>query len=549
MNGFLHREGDPVDSERLGAKGALLCEAMALGMRVPPFFVLTSELFGRLRKTGELPPDFDRVLDEGLAMLERATGRRLGHPSAPLVVSVRASSAIAMPGALETVLDVGAIPAVLEGLARQLGDPIAALDVRRRALESWATAVLRVPRTHFDEWAGVRSAARPTSGPRPRSESDLVTKIGRLERLVADAGGIPDDPRAQVRAAIGAVLRSWEGERAVEARRSLGIDDAIGPAVIVQGMVFGNAAAPSGAGVAYTRHPLTGEKVLFGEWLPGAQGDEIMGGRASPSALCAAAAGRRAAESLERQCPEAYAELERIASALEAHHRDVLELELTLERGTLWLLQLRIAKCAPRAAVRIATDLVREGRIDRTAALGRIDPALLDALVIGAVSQDVAEPPLTRGLPASPGAAWGRVVFDSEEAIAARGEPVILVRPECSPEDAPGIRAAAGVLTASGGLTSHAAVIARTLGKPCVVAAGELRIDLVRRCAEVRRAGGLVQALPPTITLDGGTGRIFAGRVPILTQFAASEAAELLSWARELGGPGPWKEALTRYPV
>jgi pyruvate,orthophosphate dikinase len=549
MSGLLHRAGDPTHPARLGVKGALLCDALSLGLPVPPFFVLTTEVFHAYRAKGAVPAALDAALDEGLGALEQATGRRLGDLRAPLVVSVRSSAPVSMPGALDTVLDVGAVPAVLEGLAVRLGGRTAALDVHRRALESWASVVLRIPHARGDEHAGVRVAARAAVPFSPPSESELSARIARLERLIAESGGIPGDPRAQVRAAVEAVLRSWDGERARDARRAQGVDEALGTAVIVQAMVFGNAAPPSGSGVAFTRSPVTGEAQLFGEWLPLAQGDEVVSGRASPAALRAAAAGRREGESLERQCPEAYAELAAIAAQLERRHRDALELEVTLERGKLWLLQVRVAKRAPRAAVRIAVDLAREGTIDRALALERIDPALLEAFVERSVAADLAETPLTVGVPASAGAAAGRVVFDSGDAMAAGAEPVVLVRPECSPEDTPGIRAAAGVLTASGGVTSHAAVIARALGKPCIVAAGELRIDLAAGRAEVRRAGGVVCALPRVITIDGGSGCVFAGALPIVSRFAAPEARELLAWARELGGHPAWKDFLARFPI
>lgn len=529
----VHLAGDgPPDSALLGGKGAGLWEARRLGLRVPAFAILD-------------PREGDRArdLEIAIAALERETDLRLGDPRAPLIVSVRSSPAVSMPGILDTVLDVGASAHTALGLADRLGDRVAALDVRRRFLESWGTVVRRMPRSAFDALDGARVASRASVMPRPaRTEGSVLAVIARHE---ANLGAIPEDPREQLRQAIDAVIASWDLERARDFRRAHGIDDALGMAVIVQAMVFGNAGGASGSGVAFTRSPVDGAKHLFGEFLPCAQGDEVVGGRASPAGLSAAASGRRADESLERVCPAAFAELERIARLLEGTYGDAQDIEFTLERETLWILQARTAKRTPHAAIRIAVDLVREGRIDRDAALARVDPALLGALARSEIAPSVTEKPLTVGLPASPGAISGRVVFDAADAIAAR-DPVILVRSECGPEDAPGIRAAAGVLTSSGGLTAHAAVIARALGRPCIVSASEVRVDARGRKAEVREPFGSVVPLPPTITLDGVTGRVFAGVVPLRLSLWAPEAYELLGWARERGSPG-WADAIARY--
>ncbi|AKF06599.1 PEP/pyruvate-binding domain-containing protein [Sandaracinus amylolyticus] len=542
--------GAPADVARVGAKAAGLIDASNEGLPVPPFFVLSIDLFRAWRATGALPAELDAELDAGLEHLARATGKRLGDASAPLIVSVRSGAPVSMPGMLDTLLDVGATSASVDGLAAQLGDRAVALDVRRRFLESWGAVVGRLSRTRFDPRAGVRVAARATTPPPPITPADLEAKIARHEQTLREAGVLPpDDARAQLRMAIEAILASWDRDRARDFRATQRIDDALGTAVVVQAMVFGNASGASGSGVAFTRHPVTGEKHLFGEYLPRVQGDEVVGGRASPAGLSAAASGRRAAESLERQSPTAFADLERIAMALEARYGDAQDLEITVEHGTLWLLQVRTAKRSPRAAIRVAVDLVREGRIDRETALARLDPRAIDALVSRALPPDdqLPEPPLTIGVPASPGAVSGRAVYDPTAAVelAARGEAAILIRPECSPEDAPGIRAAAGVLTSSGGLTSHAAVIARALGRPCIVSASEVRVDVDHAYAEVRRPAGVVVPVPETITLDGATGRVFAGALPLATTFALPEAREVLEWARDLATPG-WEDAIAR---
>jgi pyruvate,orthophosphate dikinase len=380
---YLHlpTPGAPIDPARLGGKGAGLCDALEAGLPVPPFAILGRELFSAFAERDALPGDLDAELELAISAIEKASGRRLGDRAAPLVLSVRSSPSISMPGMLDTVLDVGATGSVIGGLEARLGGRAEALDVRRRFLESWGTIVLGLPRASFDAMAGARVAARGTTPPPPRTVDHLEARIAAHEATIRAAGAeLPADLRDQLRAAILAVLRSWRSPRAEDFRRGEQIDPGIGMAIVVQEMVFGNAAHPSGSGVAFTRSPVTGEKHLFGEWLPDAQGDEVTAGRSSPASLGAAASGRRADESLERQCPAAFAALERIAIDLEHRLGDAQDLELTLERGRLFVLQTRTAKRAPRAAVRIAVDLVREGRIDRAAAVARVEPRAIHAL-------------------------------------------------------------------------------------------------------------------------------------------------------------------------
>ncbi len=540
--------------EVVGVKAAGLVGALRRGLPVPPFFVLTLDLFRAWRSAGHrLPEDLDDAIEVGLEVLAKETGTRFGDVAHPLLVSVRSGAPVSMPGMLETVLNIGASPNTIDGLVRRLGDRKAALDVRRRFLESFGAGVLRVSRNRFDARAGVRMAAT-SSRTTPLTESALEEKNARHEALLRGEGELPEDPRAQLRAAIDAVLRSWDSERARDARRAHGVDDAMGTAVIVQAMVFGNATEVSGSGVAFTRHPLTGEKQLFGEFLPQSQGDDITQGRASPAALSAAASGRRAEESLEHVCPDALERLAHIAVELEASEGDAQDIEFTVERGRLWLLQIRPAKRSPGAAIRIAVSFVREGRIEREEAIARIDPSTLDALVVRTLPNTTdlearGHEPLLMGVPASPGAASGTVVYDASEAIAAssRGESVILVRSDCSPDDAPGIRAAAGVLTASGGITSHAAVIARAFGKPCIVAASELSVVPRESRAEVRKPHGVVHPLPDVVTIDGPSGRVFSGVIPMSVSFSVPEAREMLEWARALGISGAWADAVSRF--
>lgn len=543
---------DTPSPEVVGAKAAGLVDALRNGFPVPPFFVLTLSLFRAWRSAGgRLPVDVDDAIEAGLQHLSRETGHVFDDPRRPLVVSVRSGAPVAMPGMLETVLNVGASRDMIDGLASRLGDRSAALDVRRRFLESFGAAALGIPRNRFDARAGVRMAATQR-GPVQLSEGALLEKNSRHELLLRAEGELPERPRAQLRAAIEAVLRSWDSERARDMRQARDIDEGMGTAVIVQAMVFGNAPGASGSGVVSSRHPVTGEKVLFGEFLPRSQGDDIALGRASPAALSISAAGKRAAESLEQVCPEAFDRLRDIAAKLEASEGDALEVEFTIEQGDLWVLQIRSAKRSAGAAIRMAVDLVREGRIDRSEALSRIDPVALDGLVVRTFPPEAELEryvPVLAGVPASPGAASGRVVFDKEQAIAAsaRGEPVILVRSDCSPEDGPGIRAAAGVLTASGGITSHAAVIARAFGKPCIVAANELCVFPREGRADVRRPHGVVVALPPVLSIDGSSGRVFGGAIPLSVSFGVPEVREVLEWARALGPPAPWTDVVDRY--
>ncbi len=529
--------GLPCDVESLGSKGAGLCEARAAGLSVPAFVVLDTAFFSAFSASGGWPMDID--VRSIVAPIEEATGTRLGDVRAPLLLSVRSSPVVSMPGMLDTVLDVGATREVVDALASLRSDAAFALDVRRRFLESWGTVVVGLPRARFHETFGARG--RATEPRATSSEESLRATIARHEAAIGDRAC--DDAVEQLKHAIEAVLRSWEGPRARAQRHAQGLDGTTGPAVVVQAMVFGNASGASGAGVAFSRNPVTGENELFGEFLPCAQGDEVVSGRSSPSGLRATASGRGARESLEAVCPEVLPTLAAATLALESRLGDVVDVEFTVENGAFWLLQARLAKKTPRATVRVAVEQVRAGSLDRTAALERVGPTAFAALVGWRVpgSETLAAAghvPLTRGLAASAGAVSGRVVYEPDAAVdAARaGEAVVLVRPECSPEDAPGIRAAAGVLTSSGGLTSHAAVISRSLGRPCIVAASDLRLDAARGRAEVRTERGM-RALPAVVTLDGVTGHVFEGAIPLEVDFALPEARELLAWAVDADAP------------
>ena len=501
-------EGDPRSEsvERVGRKGAALFRAAREGLPVPPFFALDATLLAVVREAGgALPVELRAELETAIGAL--ATAR----PEAHGLVSVRSSPDASDPGALGTVLDVGATRALADDASQPLGSRKLALDLRLRHLSS----IARLMPGHAAP--ATRVAATRVSREAP-GEDELARRIAALEASlgpdIAALGAIE-----QLELAIARVLAG------AGARASL--------ALVIQAMVLGNGGAESGVGVAMTADPFSGERVLTGEFLPDAQGDELMGGRASPTALTASAAGRRAHESLERHAPAAFAELASVVRAIDRWSPMPHEIELTVERGRLFVLQVRPATITPRARVRLVVDAHVRGLMSARDAACAVAPSELASLVERHVSPGDA-PVLLSGLGASPGACSGPVVIREDDPELARG---VLLRNDASPEDAPAIRKAMATLTASGGLTSHAAVIARSVSRPCIVAASALRVDLGRGTAEVR-GGGQVRALPrgEIITIDGRTGRVWLGALPIEARLAMGEAAQLLELAESLAG-------------
>jgi pyruvate,orthophosphate dikinase len=507
-------------AEEIGSKAAGLARMAARGVPVPPAFVLPISLCARIN-AGD--PDVARELDDGLrhgvAFLERATGKRLGDRRAPLLVSVRSGAARSMPGMMDTVLDVGATSAATGGLTRMTGDPRFAWDCRRRFIESYATVVLGQDRAPFDA-----ALARLLADEKVQDERDLDCEA--MERLagacqsLAEDGGWLEDPMRQLSDAARAVYHSWTGERAQTYRRLHGLDDLQGTAVTVQAMVFGNRGLSSGAGVAFSRDPSSGDAQPVVEVLFDAQGEEVVSGRRTPLAE----------DAIDRAMPEVGAQLRDILHRLEREFRDVQDIEFTIETGRLWILQTRPAKRAPLAALRIAIDLVHEGLITQPEALRRLSDLNPGALV--RTRLDAPGEAVARGIGAAPGVAAGRVAFDSASAArqAAAGDSVILVRPDTSTADVAGFAVAAGIVTAQGGRTAHAALVARQMGKPCVAGCKALTVD-----AEARTAccDGATIGEGDWISMDGDNGAVYLGRATIASERPTAELAEVERWRSE----------------
>jgi pyruvate,orthophosphate dikinase len=521
----------------LGGKGANLAEMTNLGIPVPPGFTIATTLCVEYLKAQAWPAALDAELDAAITALEAATGRGFGDPVNPLLVSVRSGAAVSMPGMMETILNLGLNDITVEGLAAQSKDPRFAWDSFRRFLQMYGDVVLNVPMEHFEQ---LLKAKRLTTG--ARNDADLPADalqalVHEYQQLIQHATGkpFPSDPREQLLGAIEAVWHSWTLKKAVDYRRVNRIAEDLGTAVNVQAMVFGNLGDDSGTGVAFTRDPSTGEHVFYGEFLVNAQGEDVVAGIRTPLPIV----------EMATQLPGAYTDLLAVQQRLEAHFRDMQDLEFTVERGKLFLLQTRTGKRTAAAAVRIARDLVNEGVLSRSEAVKRVPPEHLDQLLHPVIDDASIAKPITVGLPASPGAASGIAVFDPDEAErrSAGNTAVILVREETTPEDFHGIVAAQAVLTARGGMTSHAAVVARGMGKCAVVGASEMHVDVAHRRFTV---GTTTISEGEWITLDGATGRVFAGALPTVpsevmrviegTRRPADSPvyqayAEVLSWA------------------
>ena len=518
----------------LGGKGANLAEMARLGLPVPPGFTITTDVCNAYFSSGnKLPPELTRQVEAAVAKIGTITGAVFGDPTNPQLVSVRSGSRASMPGMMDTILNLGLNDETVEGLARRSGDERFAFDSYRRFIQMYGDVVLGIDHGAFED---TLENFKNLNG--FGSDTDLDAQawreiIGEYKETIEREYGqpFPQDTNAQLWGAIEAVLKSWQNARAKTYRRLHDIPESWGTAVNVQAMVFGNLGNTSATGVAFTRNPSTGVKEIFGEFLPNAQGEDVVAGTRTPQPLTKedkAGSG----QSLEVLMPVAYAELIKVFAGLERHYRDMQDIEFTIEDGRLWILQTRSGKRTTQAAITIAADMAQEGLISKDEAILRIDPASLDQLLHPAIDPDATHDLITVGLPASPGAASGEIVFHAEmaEALKAKGKSVILVRQETSPEDVHGMHAAAGVLTARGGMTSHAAVVARGMGRPCVSGAGAVKIDAN---AGVMKVGARSFRAGDFITLDGGTGRVFAGSAKMRPPQLTGAFATVMTWADE----------------
>ena len=523
---YLLTEGEGDLRALFGGKGAGVSQMIKAGLPVPPGFTITTEACNAYyRNDRQFPEGMWTQSTLALRDVEQQTGKLFGSADNPLLISVRSGAPVSMPGMMDTVLNLGLNDVTVEALARMTGARRFALDAYRRFIGMFAHIVMGVESAKFER-ALARFKAR-TEGGRDTdlSEQDLEEVIEAYKRIVfADRHGqsFPQDPNEQLRMAIAAVFDSWMGRRAVDYRRVYRIADEMGTAVNVQAMVFGNLDWESGTGVCFTRNPSTGERLLYGEYLLNAQGEDVVAGIRTPKPII----------ELAQELPAVAAQLHEITERLERHYRDMQDIEFTIERGKLWLLQTRSGKRTGAAAVRIAVDMVGEGLIDRDAALMRVEPDLIDQLLHPMVAPTEDSVVLTTGLPASPGAAAGVVIFDPDEAEKLAedpaSEPYVLVRNETSPEDFHGMVAAQAVLTVRGGMTSHAAVVARGMGKACIVGADAIVIDQYQDCL---RVGEHVVRKGDWITVDGSTGRVFVGKVPTTEPEFKEDFRQLLAWA------------------
>jgi pyruvate, orthophosphate dikinase len=526
-------EGRASDKAQLGGKGANLAEMASLGLPVPPGFTITTEVCRHVMEHGAdtYPEGLDAEVREALEKVEQLTKRRFGDSKEPLLVSVRSGAPASMPGMMDTILNLGLNDETVAALAQRSGNPGFAWDCYRRFVAMYGEVVMGVvaPSEH-EELAFDRILEDVKRKHRAHRDQDLTeaalreaVALFKAEIQRATGHAFPDDVRTQLWGAIGAVFASWNNPRADYYRKLNGISAAMGTAVNVQAMVFGNLGNDCATGVAFTRNPATGTSELYGEFLINAQGEDVVAGVRTPEPIA----------ELAKKLPAAHAELVRLAKVLEDHFRDMQDLEFTIQAGELFMLQTRSGKRTGRAMVKVAVDLVAEGKLTAREAVLRIDPAKLDEVLHPTIDPKARPPAVAKGLPASPGAAIGRIVFTATAAAewAQRGETVILVRTDTSPEDIHGMKAASGILTARGGMTSHSAVVARGMGKCCVTACTSLRVDAAKKTASIV-GGGQEKKLKEgdTLTLDGSTGEVFLGAAPLVPARLGDEISTLMEW-------------------
>ena len=523
------------DKTVVGGKGANLAEMAGIGLPVPPGFTITTEECVRyLAEGGDFSASLRAEVATALTHIERAVGKNFGDPANPLLVSVRSGARVSMPGMMDTVLNLGLNDVTVEGLAASSGDARFAWDSYRRFIQMYSDVVLGLDHHLFEDALEIAKEDNGFYADVEMGEEHWRALVAEYKAIVAKGLGreFPQDVTEQLWGAIRAVFDSWDSDRAKVYRRLNDIPGDWGTAVNVQAMVFGNMGDTSATGVAFTRDPATGERAYYGEWLINAQGEDVVAGIRTPQYLTKAARERANAKplSIEEAMPEAYAELAAVFDLLEKHYREMQDIEFTVERGKLWMLQTRTGKRTAKAALRMAIDMVGEGLIDEATAIRRVDPMALDQLLHPTLDPEAARDVLAKGLPASPGAASGAIALDADtaERRAAIGEAVILVRVETSPEDIHGMHAAKGILTARGGMTSHAAVVARGMGRPCVSGASALSIDMNARTLKI---GNRELKEGDLITLDGASGEVMAGLVPTIEPELVGDFGTLMEWA------------------
>jgi len=530
-------EGSAKMLDLLGGKGANLAEMANLGLPVPPGFTVTTELCAAYYDDDKRFPDsLSEQIEAGMQHIEAAAGAGFGDAANPLLVSVRSGSRASMPGMMDTVLNLGLNDETAAGLAASTSDARFAYDSYRRFIQMYGDVVLGVGYHEFEDLLERAKQGLGVQLDTDMSADDWQDLIGQYKAMVVarlDAP-FPEDVGEQLWGAMRAVFDSWMNRRAVTYRRLYDIPESWGTAVNIQAMVFGNMGEDCATGVAFTRNPASGDKCIYGEYLINAQGEDVVAGIRTPQPLSAIGEGT-GAPALEQAMPEIYAELGRVSSRLESHYRDMQDIEFTVQKGKLWMLQTRAGKRTAAAALKIAVDMVAEGVLDEATAITRIEPETLEQLLHPRLDPEAPRNVIARGLPASPGAAAGQLVFSSERAadLAARGEAVILARPETSPEDIHGMHAARAVVTSRGGMTSHAAVVARGMGRPCITGATELRIDT---------DGGTISAAGVTlgegelVTVDGTRGELLAGEIPTIEPVMSGAFATFMGWADGIRG-------------
>ncbi len=516
-----YAEGDASMKDILGGKGANLHEMTRIGIPVPPGFTISTDACLIFLKERKLPKDVLEQIKEGVKKVEEVTGKKFGSTVNPLLFSVRSGARVSMPGMMDTILNVGLNSEIVKTLARKTNNERFAFDSYRRLVQMFGEVVLSIPNEEFERAFDRLKKEKGIKNDVELTVSDLEELLSRYFEIYEKHNlKFPEDPWEQLIMAVKAVFESWNNERAKIYRRIHNIPDDWGTACNVQTMVFGNMGEDSGTGVCFTRDPSTGEKRLFGEFLLNAQGEDVVAGIRTPEPI----------EKLKEVMPQNYRELEGYGRLLERHYRDMQDIEFTIEKGKLYILQTRSGKRTIVAAIRIAVDMVEEGIIDRATAILRVEPEKLDQLLHPMVDPDAIKCLLAKGLPASPGGACGRLVLTSKRAreFHKKGEKVILVRPETSPEDVGGMNVAEGIVTSRGGVTSHAAVVARGMGKPCVVGCSDILVDEENGCIKIQE---LIIKEGEWLTIDGNTGEVFLGQVPLVRAKPSSHFRKLMEWA------------------